>query len=64
MILGILMICLQTTEGSVCAPVPETTEFFPSIEECEVAGQTVIGMLPEIYTGEVFCYETNFFEVI
>ena len=64
MILGILMVCLQTTQGSVCVPIPETTEFFASIEECEVAGQTFIDMLPEDYTAGVFCYETDFFEAI
>lgn len=64
MILGILMVCLQTTQGSACIPVPETTEFFPSIEECELAGQAVIEMFPEGYTAEVFCYETDFFEEV
>lgn len=61
MILGILLVC--NLEGQ-CMPVPNVQELYETMEDCDREGSTVIAGLPPHLQARLFCYETDFFELL
>jgi hypothetical protein len=66
MILSVILACVYLDDADTCYPLPNTTTFFETMEECEEVSFYAadhIAIQFNVYT-KPFCFETDYFELL
>lgn len=64
MILGILLLCTSPIDAVSCVPVPNPKKLYATMKDCEVEASAVAEAASAQYFVKVYCFETDFFELL